>query len=80
MIEETKKFKEILDNLPYISEGEKAIACSLYIVSDDVKRREMFKFYQDQEVKHQEYLKEYQDKIDTAKTVLKQKLFNKAWL
>lgn len=74
MIEETKKFKEVLDNLPYISEGEKAIACSLYIVNDEAKRQEMLKFYQDQIVKHREYLKEYQDKVNTAKATLKKKL------
>jgi len=74
MIEETKKFKEILDKLPYLSEGEKAVACSLYVVSDEAKRQEMLKFYQNQIEKHQEYVKEYQDKINVAKTVLKQKL------
>lgn len=76
MIEETKKFKEILDKLPYISEGEKAIACSLFIVSDENKRQEMLKFYENQTIKHQEYVKEYQNKLNAAKVVLKQELFD----
>jgi len=76
MIDETKKFKNILDKLPYISEAEKTIACSLYIVSDESKRKEMVEFYQNQIMEHEKYLKEYQDKVDAAREVLKQKIFD----
>ena len=67
MEEETKLFKQLLDTLPYLSEGEKVIACTLYFIADSSKRTQMREFYEAQRTTHDKALAEYKQKVAQAK-------------
>lgn len=42
------KFNKILNQLPYMTIGQKIIACTLYLAGDKSTKEEMEKFYNDQ--------------------------------
>ena len=42
------KFNKILSQLPYMTIGQKVIACTLYLAGDKSTKEEMEKFYSDQ--------------------------------
>lgn len=67
IIYDTQRFKQLLDKLPYLSEAEKAIACSLYAHGDDSIHLDMVKFYADQYYEHEKIINEYQQKVDAAR-------------
>lgn len=63
----TIEFKKLLDQLPYLTAGEKIIACSMYLIATDDVKREMADFYGDQIKQHKLLLKERDQKIEDAR-------------
>lgn len=72
--QETIGFKKLLDQLPYLSEREKIIACSMYLIATDDIKTEIKDFYEEQIKQHKLLLEERDQRIEAARQKLNEEI------